>query len=247
MSQTAERAFQVVEHVARAPAPCGLAEVALASGLDKSTAARMLAYLERRTLVQRDLDSKRYSVGPGLVSLAAVVIGGSGLPNAAQPHLEQLRDECGETLSLHVRSGHERVCVAGAESPAVLRRVLTIGEPVALWTGPTGKTILAFLPAREQADVLALARARLGDDAAADSLVKTLKALARRGHLVAIGDRTPGVGAVSVPVYGPGGVVAAVTAAGPAQRWTAASMRAFVPRLSQAAREISAKLGGAGP
>ncbi len=247
MSQTAERAFQVVEHVARAPAPCGLAEVALASGLDKSTAARMLAYLERRTLVQRDLDSKRYSVGPGLVSLAAVVIGGSGLPNAAQPHLEQLRDECGETLSLHVRSGHERVCVAGAESPAVLRRVLTIGEPVALWSGPTGKTILAFLPAREQADVLALARARLGDDAAADSLVKTLKALARRGHLVAIGDRTPGVGAVSVPVYGPGGVVAAVTAAGPAQRWTAASMRAFVPRLSQAAREISAKLGGTGP
>ena len=247
MSQTAERAFQVVEHVARAPAPCGLAEVASASGLDKSTAARMLAYLERRTLVQRDLDTKRYSVGPGLVSLAAVVIGGSGLPTAAQPHLEQLRDESGETLSLHVRSGHERVCVAGAESPAVLRRVLTIGEPVPLWSGPTGKTILAFLPDGDQAEVLALARAQLGDDAAADALRQALRALARRGHVIAIGDRTPGVGAVSVPVYGPGGVIGAVTAAGPAQRWTGGSMRAFVPRLSQAAREISAKLGGTGP
>lgn len=247
MSQTAERAFQVVEHVARAPAPCGLAEVASASGLDKSTAARMLAYLERRTLVQRDLDTKRYSVGPGLVSLAAVVIGGSGLPTAAQPHLERLRDESGETLSLHVRSGHERVCVAGAESPAVLRRVLTIGEPVPLWSGPTGKTILAFLPDGDQAEVLALARAQLGEDAAADALRKALKALARRGHVIAIGDRTPGVGAVSVPVYGPGGVIGAVTAAGPVQRWTAARMRAFVPVLSQAAREISAKLGGTGP
>jgi DNA-binding IclR family transcriptional regulator len=52
---------------------------------------------------------------------------------------------------------------------------------------------------------------------------------------------------VSVPVYGPSGVVGAVTAAGPAERWTAARMRAFVPRLGQAAREISAKVGGAGP
>jgi IclR family transcriptional regulator, acetate operon repressor len=247
MSQTAERAFQVVEHVARAPAPCGLAEVALASGLDKSTAARMLAYLERRTLVQRDVDSKRYSVGPGLVSLAAVVIGGSGLPAAAQTHLEQLRDECGETLSLHVRNGHERVCVAGAESRAVLRRVLTIGEPVALWIGPTGKTILAFMPAEEQAAVIGLARAQLDDDAAVEALVDTLKALGRRGYALAVGDRTPGVGAVSVPVYGPAGVVGAVTAAGPAERWTAARMRGFAARLQQAAREISARLGGAAP
>ena len=107
--------------------------------------------------------------------------------------------------------------------------------------------ILAFLPAVEQAEVLALARAQLADEAAIDALVAALEALARRGHVVAIGDRTPGVGAVSVPVYGPGGVVGAVTAAGPAERWTAARMRAFAPRLQQAAREISAKLGGSGP
>ena len=128
-----------------------------------------------------------------------------------------------------MRSGHERVCVAGAESPAVLRRVLTIGEPVPLWSGPTGKTILAFLPDGDQAEVLALARAQLGDDAAADALRKALRALARRGHVIAIGDRTPGVGAVSVPVFGPRRGHRGSHGRGTGRRWTAARMRAFVP------------------
>jgi len=241
MSQTAERAFQVVEHVARADQPCGLSDVAAGSGLDKSTAARLLSYLEQRTLLQRDLDSKRYSVGPGLVSLAAVVIGGSGLPHSAQPHLERLRDECGETLSLHVRSGDERVCVAGAESREVLRRVLTIGEPVPLWSGPTGKAILAFLDAPERAAILARA------GVAGRALAPALEDACRRGYLVGVGDRTPGVGAVSVPVYGRRGVLGAITAAGPAERWTAHRMRAFGPRLREAARQVSAKVGGEAP
>jgi IclR family acetate operon transcriptional repressor len=242
--QTADRAFAVVEQVARARRPCGLTDIASASGLDKSTASRMLAFLDARGLLERDASSKRYTVGPALMSLAAVVIGGSGLPQIAQPHLDRLRDESGETVSLHVRSGHERVCVAGAASRTVLQRVLTIGEPVALWSGPTSKMILACLEPADRADVLALAEAAGVSTA---SLARELDAARRRGYIITVGDRTPGVGAVSVPVLGPAGVAGALTAAGPAERWTRKRMRAFAPDLVATATRLSAQLGGPAP
>jgi len=239
--QTADRAFAVVEQVARAGRPCGLTDIASASGLDKSTASRMLAFLDARGLLERDASSKRYTVGPALMSLAAVVIGGSGLPQVAQPHLDRLRDESGETVSLHLRSGYERVCVAGAASRAVLQRVLTIGEPVPLWSGPTSKMILARLGPADRAEVLAVAEAA---GVGVTSLARELDRARRRGFIVAVGDRTPGVGAVSAPVRGPSGMVGALTAAGPAERWTKKRMGAFAPHLVATATRLSAELGG---
>jgi DNA-binding IclR family transcriptional regulator len=241
--QTADRAFAVVEQVARAGRPCGLTDIASASGLDKSTASRMLAFLDARGLLERDATSKRYTVGPALMSLAAVVIGSAGLPGAAQPHLDRLRDDSGETASLHLRSGHERVCVAGAASRAVLQRVLTVGEPVPLWSGPTSKMILACLEPGDRADMLAVAQAA---GVGVATLARELDRARRRGFVVAVGDRTPGVGAVSVPVIGPGGVVGALTVAGPAERWTRKRMGAFAPHLVATAARLSAELGGPG-
>jgi DNA-binding IclR family transcriptional regulator len=241
MSQTADRAFQVVEQVARARAPCALTDVASASGLDKSTTSRMLSFLQARGLLERDDEHKRYTVGPALVSLAAVVIGGSGLHQAAQPELDRLRDESGETISLHVRSGHERVCVAGAASRAAVQRVLTLGEPIALWSGPSSKMICALLEPEERAAVLSLAQ-QAGADIRA--LTRELDRARRRGFIVAVGDRTPGVGAVSAPVFGSAGVIGAMTAAGPAERWTRKRMGAFAPNLIAAADRVSTKLGG---
>ncbi len=188
MSQTAQRSFRLVECVARAENPCGLVELAARAELDKSTAARLLADLEERGMLRRDGASRRYTVGPALVSLGAIVTRRADLPALARRHLEALRDESGETVSLHIRAGEERVCVAGAESRHVVRRVLTIGEPVALWEGPTGKVILAFLAGDDRASVLRSAQA---SGCSPETLAGPLERAARDGVLISVGDRTP--------------------------------------------------------
>jgi IclR family transcriptional regulator, acetate operon repressor len=238
MSQVAARAFTILEHVARSDEPLGLMEVATRLEADKSAALRTLAFLEGRGMLRRDTETKKYRIGPSLLSLAAIAIRRADLPHVAQPYLTRLRDLTGETVSLHVRVGDERVCIAGAESPQVIQRVLTIGEPVSLVLGPSGKVILASLAEEARSGIVARA------GASPARLERDLRRARRDGYLIVTSDRTPGVGAISAPIRDAGGAVGSITIAGPEERWSPAAMRRVVPALLDAAAAVSTEIGG---
>lgn len=241
MSQVADRAFSILEQVARSEQPLGLMELAARVDADKSAALRSLAFLEQRGLLSRDAATKKYRIGPVLLTLSAIAIRKADLTQVAQAHLVRLRDLTGETVSLHVRVGDERVCIAGAESAHVIQRVLAIGEPVSLCLGPTGKVILAFLPEEECRAIVARAPSRPA------SLAPDLARARRDGYLIVTSDRTPGVGAISAPVFDAAGVVAAITIAGPEERWTPSAMTLVAATLRDAAAAVSAEIGGVRP
>lgn len=241
MSPVADRAFSILEQVARSEQPLGLMELASQLDTDKSAAMRSLAFLEERGLLRRDSGTKKYRIGPRLLSLSAIAIRKADLPQVAQPYLERLRDVTGETVSLHVRVGDERVCIAGAESPQVIQRVLTVGEPVSLCLGPSGKVILAFLADADGAAVIA--RAKAGSTV----LERDLARARRDGYLIVVSDRTPGVGAISAPVFDAYGVVGSITIAGPEKRWTSKAMSRVGGSLAEATAAVSAGIGGVRP
>jgi DNA-binding IclR family transcriptional regulator len=216
-------------------------EIASRLDIDKSAASRSLASLEQGGWLRRDNQTKKYRIGPTLLSLSAIAIRKADLTHVAQPYLARLRDVTGETVSLHVRIGDERVCIAGAESPQVIQRVLVIGEPVSLCHGPTGKVILAFLPEPDRGEIIARA------GASSTGLGQDLESAQRARYLIVTSDRTPGVGAISTPVFDAYGVVAAVTIAGPEERWTPAKMTNTAGDLVEAAAAISAEIGGVSP
>jgi DNA-binding IclR family transcriptional regulator len=238
MSRTAHRTLDLLELVARSESPHGLIEIADEAGFDKSTTARLLAVLETRNLLRRDPETRKYSPGPRLIWLGVLAADRSDLRRIAEPFLTELRDHTGETVSLHIRVETDRVCIGGAESRHEVRRVLTLGEPVPLWLGPTGRIILAFLPEADQEAVLAHSGA--GDLAA---LRAELAAIRADGYVDADGGRTRGVGALSVPIFGTRGVEASLTAAGPSDRWGVSSRSAARARVLRCAREISLGLG----
>jgi DNA-binding IclR family transcriptional regulator len=241
LSAVAERAFSILEQVARSEQPLGLMELATRLDTDKSAALRSLAFLEERGMLRRDSGSKKYRIGPGLLSLSAIAIRKADLPQVAQPYLARLRDLTGETVSLHVRVGDERVCIAGAESPHVIQRVLTVGEPVSLCLGPTGKVILAFLAEADRVAIVARAKA------SSPGFERELVRARRDGYLIVMSDRTAGVGAISTPVFDAHGAVAAITIAGPEERLTPPGMEAVAGALVEAAAAVSAEIGGTHP
>ena len=241
MSQVAGRAFTILERVARSDQPLGLMELAALLDADKSATLRSLAFLEEHGLLRRDAATKKYRIGPGLLSLSAMAIRKADLPQVAQPYLARLRDLTGETVSLHVRVGDERVCISGAESPQVVQRVLTIGEPVSLCLGPTGKVILAFLPEVERDGIVARAQA------VSQRLEPDLARARRDFYLIVMSDRTDGVGAISAPVFDASGAVAAITIAGPEERWMPERMGGVAGALVDAAAKVSAEIGGVRP
>lgn len=237
MSRTAARTLDLLEHLAALSEPAGLLELAAATGLDKSTAARLLAFLAGRELVARDPDTRRYGPGPALVALGAGVLQRSSLRSIARPHLERLRDLTHETTTLHLAVDDRVVCIDGAESRHAVRRAIPLGEVLALGSGVTGKAVLAHLPGDEIAQAISARELR--------RVRSTLAAVRSEGWVAAVGDRVPGVSAVASPVVIGGRPRAAVTIAGPAERWTVERMTACAASLRDAALAIAGALEAA--
>lgn len=242
MSRTAARTLDLLERIARAETPAGLIELAGDSGIDKSTAARLLAFLAERDFVVRDPATRRYAPGPSLLALGAAALQRSDLRTAARPYLERLRAATGETVTLHVRVADAFVCIDGLEATSPVRRAVPLGESIPLHVGSTGKAILAFLPPAE-------IERRLGAAAAAGADVPTLRselaAVRVQRFRAAVADRVPGVGAIAAPLFDAAIPYGAVSISGPADRWDLRRMRAAAPLLTAATDEMSSLLAPA--
>jgi DNA-binding IclR family transcriptional regulator len=240
VSRSSERSLELLAEAVRAARPASLTELAQRTGVDTSTAARLLEQLERGEWLQRDAIDKRFRMGPLFVQLAARALERPDLKAVAAPHLRRLRDASEETVTLHVRAGAQRVCVDGAESPHAIRRAALLGEVVPLHEGVTGRAILAFL---EDRDMAAPMRAMVSAAASETALRRALGRVRRHGYSSGIGERATGVGVLAVPVFDATGVIAAISIGGPDKRWSLARIRAFAPAALHAASEISQALG----
>jgi DNA-binding IclR family transcriptional regulator len=238
MSQTAARALEMLEIVIRSEQPVGLVDIAATAKLDKSTASRLLSFLEQTGFVRRDSVTRKYEPGHHFLSLAAMAARRSDLRRLADPELSALSLASGETAQLHLRVGAERVCVGGVESLHEVRRVLPLGEPVALYLGPSAKAILAFVPEQEQREILAEVPA-----SKVSELQPQLAEIRKKGYITTVNDRTVGVAAISAPIFGESGVVGSITISGPSERWTPERMEERAPTLLSAVRRISSALG----
>jgi DNA-binding IclR family transcriptional regulator len=100
--------------------------------------------------------------------------------------------------------------------------------------------ILAYLPDDERSEILA-------DAVHAGEIRKRILdhlALVRgQGYLAVVGERTQGVGALSVPIFDSSGVAAALTVSGPATRWGQEAMEDQAPLVKRECWGISAALG----
>ncbi len=122
---------------------CNLATVARATGLTPTTALRHLRALEARGYLVRDGDGD-FSAGPRILRIAASLNGDGPLDRlvaAAQPHLDQLAIETGESAYLAVGDGMVATYVAAAESARMIRHVGWVGQDVPVRGSAVGEAL----------------------------------------------------------------------------------------------------------
>lgn len=239
--RSVDRALDVLLAVARGgESGLGVTEAAARTGLYKSTAHRLLGTLEARGFVRRDPLTERYRLGLASLELAGAYLGGDDLIAAATPAMERLRDQLGETVSLYIRDGHERVRVQKVEGRHAVRRVVQVGQRLPLCLGASGKVLLAYAPEEEVRRVL---REHLPDGLDVASLRAQLEQIRAGGFGVSIEEREPGTAAVAAPVrHRDGHVVAALCVSGPASRLDRPTLEGFGARVVAAAEQISRQL-----
>lgn len=111
-----QRAFDLLGLLSAAHPAATLSDLARGSALPVSTAARLLATLERTGFVRRDGEN-RYAPGTRLMQLGLAAVRSFSIYELAEPHLRRLSEASGETANLSVR--------ADADNAVYLRQVVS--------------------------------------------------------------------------------------------------------------------------
>ncbi|MXP23545.1 helix-turn-helix domain-containing protein [Gordonia sp. HNM0687] len=133
-------------------------ELARATDLARPTVHRLLNALAAEGMVDRDLSSGRWSLGPELYLLGAGAALRYDITGTAGDIVERLARETGESAFLSARRGDETVCLLGREGSFPLRsHVLHEGVRFPLGVASAGLAILGHLPDRDIDDYFARA------------------------------------------------------------------------------------------
>lgn len=227
----------------------GIRDLALHTGLSRSSVQRIVAEMTSLGLLAPAATTGRAEVGPTLARLALELTDRVDVTRLAGPVLERLRDAVGETaiLTLYDRGRHRFRAVTAAESSHPIGYIWeSLQDWNAVHLGASGLGILAFLPAAEQEIILeALPDPLEGPQATPKRALRaTLAAAREQGYVITHGSRFAGAVGVSAPIRdGAGRVVGGVLLGWPDNRTDTAKERAAALAAVSSAALISAGLG----
>lgn len=232
----------------------GVSELARRLGLSKSTVHRLLATLRDEGFVEQNPATARYGLGLRLLELGTQAANRLQLHESATAFLEDLHVKTGETAHVAVRDGLDVVYVQRREGPRTLRLFDVVGRRNRAHCTSTGKVLLAALSDGELAALLdgveleAQTEHTITDP---ERLRAELAWVRERGYALNINETEPGVASVAAPIRAADArVVAAISVAGPAQRFRGGPARELATATMEAAHGISEHLGypsGEGP
>lgn len=130
-----------------------LSELAARTELERATARRFLLTLVGLGYVRTD--GKLYALTPRVLELGFSFLSGLSLPEVAQPHLEALSHEVGESTSASVLDGTQIVYVARVPTRRIMNVGITIGTRFPANVTSMGRVLLAALPEQQWPDALA--------------------------------------------------------------------------------------------
>lgn len=236
-----ERALDILLCFAKSPRELSLSEIAREVGLHKSTAHRLLLSLQSKGFVRRQPGSEKYLLGWSVLELLGNVYLSDELTTLALPEMTRLRDVTGETVSLYIRSGIERIRIQAVESNEPIRNVVAIGKTYPLYIGASGKVLLAF--ADEAVFEEVFAREQIPAGFKREELRAQLDKICTEGYAVSIKERDAGAAAIAVPVFGRNHeCIAALSISGPVSRFTKNKMHEYVNDLCTSAEWLTKML-----
>jgi DNA-binding IclR family transcriptional regulator len=202
--QSVDRALRLLEEVADRSVGATVAELALASDLNRATVWRLLGTLAAHGLVDRDPASNRYRIGYGAIRLSAAADHES-LRRRGHAVLEDVSARSGETAALAVIGPKGLTYVDEAQPRSVLT-VNWLGRDVPLHATSTGKAFLAWLSPSEAAALLDDTLPRFTEHTVTDRgrLMVELAAIHERGWAGCAGELETTLYGVSAPVLANG-------------------------------------------
>ncbi len=198
-----QRGFAIVELLATSHQPLSLTQIAEATGIDASSALRILKMLSSSDYVLRDPGSKLYAPGPRTLFPLDLHHPLNVYRRSALPLMQSLADDTGLTAALHVYAYGERMVVDVVQGARPLTPFYDTHVKRPPHVSAAGKIFLLSLPPPQRARALGPAPyPRFTDKTIcdADALARDLEESQRRGYATAIEEAYSWLGSVAAPI-----------------------------------------------
>jgi IclR family KDG regulon transcriptional repressor len=246
-----ERAVDLLATFSAAEPELSLTQLSSRLNLSVSTAYRLLVTLEDRGYVERNPQTGSYSLGVACLDLGTVFLSKVEMRDRVLPLLEDLREECRETVHLAIMD-RDQMQVIYLEKLEGLLPIGMMGSRVggrapAYCTG-LGKCLLAFMEdsiVREFYSTNNMQAHTSNTIADLDGLLLEMAKIRERGYAVDDVEHEPDVKCVAAPVWNHRrAVVGAISVAGPEQRMNRLmEENGLIDRVLSAAHEASLRMG----
>ena len=218
-----------------------LSDVAARTGLTRAGARRILLTLQ--TLGYVDSDGRWFRLTPRILDLGFAYLSSLPIWNLAEPVMEQLAEQIGESVSAAVLDGTDVVYVLRVSTRKIMRISLAAGSRLPAYCASLGRVLLAGLPDEAARSVLvqsertAFTRHTVTD---VDALMERVRQTRAQGWALVDQELEEGLISIAAPLLGRNGqTLAAINVSGQANRTSAAQMQeTMLAPLREAAGQI---------
>src|SRR6266516_3133101 len=216
-----DRALRILFAIAdSASADVGVSELSRSLSMPKAVVHRILKTFTAHGFLSFDERTRRYQFGPGALAVGLAALRNLDVPAIARPYLERLAASSGETATLSVLQGSQRLYVDQVLSPQEVRLSAVLGRPYPLYAGASSKVLLAALPEAELVEIR------------------------RSGYAATHGERQAGAASVAAAVLDASGrPFGSISISGPADRFPPERVRRWGELVTRTAAELSAAIG----
>jgi DNA-binding IclR family transcriptional regulator len=152
--QALERALDILDCFSFQNKELSLSDVVNLTGLNKTTAKRLISNLDSRGYLQQDPQTKTYQLGMRLFELGGIVFSSFSLRRAAAFPMTTLQSETGATVLLGVRIDDQLVYIDKREGNGMLRISSDIGWRRPLHYGMLGMVLMVSLDLKDVRKIL---------------------------------------------------------------------------------------------
>lgn len=213
----------------------------------RPTVTRLAATLVALGFMRQDAQ-ERYTLGPGVVSLARVFLAGLDVRAVARPHMQALAEGAEGFVYLAVPDGLDMVLIEVCRPRATLMAPrLDVGSRAPFANSALGRAYFWSLPKEERERLVESMRLTRGGEWAAleAGLNRAMQDIDRLGYSTSAGEFHREINSVAVPIIGPAGEHMALNCGTAAFLYTEQHLREQVaPQLLKTARALAAELGG---
>lgn len=244
ISPAVEQAAQLLLCLGKTGEDMGLTQICKKINIHKSKGFSILNALTRYDLITKNNRTKTYSLGPALMPLAQTAREKLNITAIAQDTLQDLAHETRSSVLLGIICNDQFYIAGKYEGSDTLSVTARQYQSLHITHGSHGKAIFAFLPESEQQRLLDAGQVFFHGEAAAfdpQRLEQELALCRKNGYAIDNGELTPGMLAVSAPVFDHNNeVFAGIVVLG---TFIPDKFKTFGKKIAQAGRHISRQLG----